>query len=89
MEAASLAGHLRLGKLIALYDQNHITLAGTANLSFSENIEERFSAAGWHVISIDGMDTNQVRWALGRAEEQPDKPNLIVCRTHIGYGSPK
>ncbi len=89
MESASLAGHLRLGKLIALYDQNHITLAGTANLSFSENIEERFSAVGWHVISIDGMDTNQVRWALGKAEEQPDKPTLIACRTIIGFGSPK
>jgi transketolase len=88
MEAASLAGHLRLGKLIALYDQNHITLAGTANLTFSEEIEARFRAIGWHAMSIDGMDPNQVRWALGKATEQPDQPTLIACRTTIGYGSP-
>ena len=88
MEAASLAGHLRLNKLIALYDQNHITLAGTANLSFSEDVEHRFGAAGWHTVSIDGMDPNQVRWALSNALTESLRPTLIACRTTIGYGSP-
>ena len=89
MEAASLAGHLRLGKLIYLYDQNDITLAGTTNLSMSENIPMRFEAAGWHVQEIDGMDSDAVRGALDRARSESERPSLIVANTVIGFGSPK
>jgi transketolase len=89
MEAASIAGHLQLGKLIYLYDQNHITLAGTANLSMTEDVAARFEASGWHTVSIDGMDTDQVRKALDEARAVTDKPSLILAKTIIGYGSPK
>jgi transketolase len=88
-EAASLAGHLGLGKLIFLYDQNEITLAGTVGVSFSEDVPARFRAIGWHVQEIDGMDTDQVRAALTAAHAEADKPSLICARTVIGYGSPK
>ncbi|MBA3336741.1 MAG: transketolase [Chloroflexia bacterium] len=87
-EAASLAGHLRLGKLIYLYDQNQITLAGTANLSFSEDVAARFSAQGWHTLAIDGMDVSAVRTALAAARAETQRPSLILARTIIGYGSP-
>lgn len=89
MEAASIAGHLQLGKLIYLYDSNHITLAGTANLSMTEDVAARFEAAGWHTVSIDGMDTDQVRKALDEARAVTDKPSLILAKTIIGFGSPK
>ena len=89
MEAASIAGHLELGKLIYLYDQNHITLAGTANLSMTEDVAARFEAAGWHTVSIDGMDTDQVRKALDESRAVTDKPSLILAKTIIGFGSPK
>src|SRR4051812_32024061 len=88
-EAASLAGHLGLGKLIYLYDQNQITLAGTIGLSFSEDVPARFSAVGWHVQEIDGMDTEQVRQALRATQEETTRPSLICARTVIGFGSPK
>jgi transketolase len=88
-EAASLAGHLGLGKLIYLYDQNEITLAGTIGVSFSEDVPARFSAIGWHVLEIDGMDTEQVRQALRAAQEETTRPSLICARTVIGFGSPK
>jgi transketolase len=89
MEAASLAGHLGLGKLIYLYDQNHITLAASANVSFTDDVALRFQAQGWHTVSIDGMDTNEVRSALDEARSVTDKPSLILAQTIIGYGSPK
>jgi transketolase len=89
MEAAALAGHLRLGKLIYLYDQNLITLAGTANVSMSEDVGARFAALGWQTIEIDGMDTGAVRDALDEARSDLARPTLILARTHIGYGSPK
>ena len=88
-EAASLAGHLGLGKLIYLYDQNEITLAGTVGVSFSEDVPARFRALGWHVQEIDGMDTDQVRAALAAAQAEGEKPSLICARTVIGFGSPK
>ena len=88
-EAASLAGHLGLGKLIYLYDQNEITLAGTIGVSFSEDIPARFRAVGWHVQEIDGMDTYQVRAALEAAQAETERPSLICARTVIGFGSPK
>ena len=81
MEAASLAGHLGLGKLIYLYDQNHITLAGSANVSFSENVAARFEALGWHTVSIDGLNTDAVRRGINEAITTTDKPSLIICRT--------
>jgi transketolase len=89
MEAASIAGHLGLGKLVYLYDQNHITLAGTANLSMTEDVAARFEAAGWHTISIDGMDTGSARKAIEAAKAVTDKPSLILAKTIIGFGSPK
>lgn len=88
-EAASLAGHLGLGKLIYLYDQNEITLAGTVGVSFSEDVPARFRALGWQVLEIDGMDTAQIREALAAAQAEANKPSLICARTTIGFGSPK
>ena len=87
-EAASLAGHQKLGKLIVLYDDNQITLDGPAGLSFSEDVATRFEAYGWHVQRIDGMDTEQVAAALRAAREEPERPSIVCARTHIGYGSP-
>ncbi len=87
-EAASLAGHLRLGRLIALYDANRITLAATTSLTFTEDVGRRFEAYGWHVQRIDGNDLEAVDAALAAARTVEDHPSLIVARTHIGYGSP-
>ncbi len=87
-EAASLAGHQRLGKLIAIYDDNLITLDGPAGLSFSEDVGTRFEAYGWHVQRIDGMDTAQVTSAIRAAKADGERPSMIIARTHIGYGSP-
>ncbi len=89
-EAASLAGHLRLGKLIYLYDQNHITLAGASDLTFTEEVDRRFQAYGWHTRTVhDGNDTADVALAIQEAQEDKHRPSLILVRTHIGYGSPK
>jgi transketolase len=87
-EAAAIAGNLKLGKLIYLYDQNHITLAASANVSFREYVPARFEALGWHVISIDGMDTDEVRRALEEAKAETERPTLVAARTTIGFGSP-
>ena len=87
-EAASLAGTLRLGRLIVLYDANLITLSATTNLTFSEDVGARFEAYGWHVQRIDGQDPAAVDAALTAARAVEDRPSLIVARTHIGYGSP-
>jgi transketolase len=89
-EAASLAGHLRLGKLIYLYDQNHISLAGATGLIFTEDVAKRFDAYGWHTRTIpDGNDTEDVAKAIEEAQRETGRPSLILVRTHIGYGSPK
>jgi transketolase len=87
-EVASLAGTLRLGRLIVLYDANQVTLSATTDLTFTEDVGARFGACGWHVQRIDGMDLDAVDAALHAARED-DRPSLIVARTHIGYGSPK
>jgi transketolase len=88
-EAASLAGHLGLGKLIALYDSNDISLDGDLDQSFSDNTEERFKAYGWQVIRVeDGNDLNELRKAIKKAKENTDQPTLIEIKTIIGYGSP-
>ena len=87
-EAASLAGHLRLGRLIVLYDANLVTLSATTNVTFSEDVGARFEAYGWHVQRIDGNDITAVDAALTAARAEADRPSLIVARTQIGYGSP-
>jgi transketolase len=87
-EAASFAGHQKLGKLIVLYDDNLITLDGPAGLSFTEDVATRFEAYDWHVQRIDGMDPEQVASALRAAQDDGERPSLICARTHIGYGSP-
>jgi transketolase len=87
-ESASLAAHLRLGRLIYLYDDNRISIDGSTDLAFTEDRGARFKAYGWHVQYVeDGNDTGSVDLAIQRAKEDP-RPSLIVCRTHIGYGLP-
>jgi transketolase len=88
-EAASLAGHLRLGKLIYLYDDNEISIEGSTDLTFTENVAQRFQAYGWQVIGpIDGLKTARVARAIRMAQQETGRPSLIICRTTIGYGSP-
>ncbi len=87
-EAASLAGHLGLGKLIYLYSDNKISIDGPTNLSFTENVGARFRAYKWHVQKVDGNDLKQVETAIRRAQKEIKRPSLIIARTHIGYGSP-
>jgi len=88
-EAASLAGHLRLGRLICLYDNNHITLSGETRLTFTEDVCKRFEAHGWHVQSVeDGNDIEAISKAIIAARSETIRPSLISVRTHIGYGSP-
>ncbi len=87
-EAASLAGHLKLGKLICLYDDNRITIDGSTDLTFSEDVGKRFRAYGWHVVGpIDGSAVDEVDGAIKKAR-RADRPSLIVCRTTIAEGSP-
>ncbi len=88
-EACSLAGHLKLGKLIVLYDSNRVTLAGSTDLSFSEDVEARFRAYGWHTQYVaDGNDLDAIDDAIAAAKAEPDRPSLIRVRTVIGYGAP-
>ena len=93
-EACSLAGHLGLGKLIALYDDNHISIDGHTDISFTEDVGKRFEAYGWHVITVDNPnldeDTNlqALQNAIEEAKKVTDKPSMIKVRTIIGYGSP-
>jgi len=88
-EAASLAGHLRLGKLICLYDDNRVTLAAGTDITFSEDRAQRFAAYGWHTVTVaDGNDTDAIDAALQAARVETSRPSLILVRTHIGYGSP-
>lgn len=87
-EAASLAGHMRLGKLIYLYDDNSISIEGSTALAFTEDVGARFEAYGWAVQRIDGQDVEAVARALDHARQETDRPSLIVARTVIAYGSP-
>ncbi len=88
-EASSLAGHLRLGKLIVLYDDNNITIEGDTGLAFTEDRKARFAAFGWHVQYVeDGNDLAAVAKAIQAARDETDRPSLIEVRTHIGFGSP-
>lgn len=89
-EAASLAGHLRLGKLIYLYDDNEVTLSASTQVTFTEDRATRFESYGWHTIKIeDGNDIHALEKAIMAAKKEKDRPSLILVRTHIGYGSPK
>lgn len=88
-EAASLAGHLKLGKLIVLYDSNDISLDGPTSKSFTENVGQRFEAYGWeHLLVKDGNDLEEVNAAIEKAKANPDQPSLIEVKTVIGFGSP-
>ena len=87
-EAASLAGHLRLGKLIYLYDDNRITIEGSTDLAFTEDVAARFRAYGWHVQQVDGYDLAAIASAIRAAQAETTRPSLIIARTHIGFGSP-
>jgi transketolase len=88
-EAASLAGHLRLGKLIVLYDDNHITLSAATDLTFTEDVKKRFKAYGWHTQSVEnGNDLVAIERAIKTAQRNTEKPSLILMHTHLGYGSP-
>ncbi len=87
-EAASLAGHLRLRKLVVLYDDNHVQLDGPTAMAFSEDVLKRFEAYAWHATRVeDGNDIDAIEAAINEARED-DRPSLIAVRTHIGYGSP-
>jgi transketolase len=88
-EACSLAGHLGLGKLIAFYDDNHISIEGDTSLSFSENVGKRFEAYGWHVQNLgEDLDLDRIEAAIEDAQDVSDQPSLIIVRTHIAPGAP-
>jgi transketolase len=87
-EAASLAGHLELGKIVYLYDDNGISLVGPTGWTFTEDVSRRFDAYGWHTLAVDGHDRSAVAEALAAAVAETGRPSLISCKTHIGYGSP-
>ncbi|MBC7228092.1 MAG: transketolase [Thermoflexales bacterium] len=87
-EAASLAGHLGLGKLIYLYDDNDISIEGSTDITFTEDVAARFRAYGWHVQKVDGYNLRAIAAAIRAARRETARPSLIICRTHIAYGSP-
>lgn len=87
-EAASLAGHLGLGNMVYLYDDNHISIEGNTELAFTESVDDRFGAYHWHVQRVDGNDTSAVHRAIQVAIEETERPSIICCRTHIAFGSP-
>jgi transketolase len=87
-ESASIAGHLGLGRLIYIYLDNHITIEGGTDLTFTEDVGKRFEAYGWHLQKVDGYDHAQIASAVSAAQAETNRPSLIIARTHIGYGSP-
>lgn len=88
-EAASLAGHLGLGNIVYLYDDNHISIEGDTDIAFTEDTAKRFEAYGWHVqVLPDGNDTKAISAAIKKAKEEKNKPSIIKVRTHIAFGSP-
>lgn len=87
-EAASLAGHLGLGKIVYLYSDNRITIEGSTDLAFTEDVEKRFLAYGWHVQKVDGNDLKAIEKAIRAAKKEKKRPSLIIARTHIAFGSP-
>lgn len=87
-EAASMAGHMKLGKIIYLYDSNQISIDGSTDLAFTEDVPARFKSYGWHVLEVDGHDRDAVEKAIKKSQIESGKPSLVVCKTHIGFGSP-
>jgi transketolase len=87
-EASSLAGHLGLGRLLYYYDSNRISIDGSTNITFSEDVAGRFRAVGWQVLAIDGHDRKAISEATKEARAVPDQPSLIICHTHIAHGAP-
>jgi transketolase len=87
-EAASLAGTWKLGRLIFLYDSNHISIEGNTDISFTEDVAKRFEAYGWHIQKVDGHNHGEIAGAITKAQDVTDKPSLIICNTTIGKGSP-
>ncbi|GAB4564437.1 MAG: transketolase [Anaerolineae bacterium] len=87
-EAAALAGHLGLGKIIYLYDYNHISIDGPTDLAYTDDVVRRFEGYHWHVQEVDGHDRAAVERAIRAAQAEKDRPSIIICRTHIAYGSP-
>lgn len=88
-EAASLAGHLKLGKLIYLYDDNHVTIEGFTDLAFTEKVPQRFESYGWHTLTVeDGNDLDSIESAIRDAQSVSDRPSLISVKTTIGFGMP-
>ncbi|MFZ4735009.1 MAG: transketolase [Bradymonadia bacterium] len=87
-EAAALAGHWKLNNLVWLYDDNGITIDGDTSLAWSEDTEGRFEALGWQVLHADGHDHDELRTALKQAVRERERPTLVICRTHIGFGAP-
>ncbi|NLJ80177.1 MAG: transketolase [Firmicutes bacterium] len=87
-EASSLAGHLKLGKLIGIYDSNQITIEGSTALTFTESVQKRYEAYGWHVLKVDGHNIGQLQQALAEAKRVLDKPSLIIANTAIAKGAP-
>ncbi len=89
-EAASIAGHLKLSKLVYLYDDNHISIDGNTEITFSEDVGKRFEAYGWYVQHVSDADNlNELQEAVERARKNGERPSLVLVRSHIGYGSPK
>jgi transketolase len=87
-EACAFAGHNKLGKLVLLYDDNNITIDGSTDLSFSEDVLKRYEAYGWHVQQVDGHDMDAIKAAITSAKAVLDQPSIIACKTIIGFGSP-
>jgi transketolase len=87
-ETASLAGHFGLGRLIYFYDDNDISIDGSTDITFSEDVAQRFGAQGWQVLSVDGHDRGAIAEATGEARAEEERPSLIICRTHIAHGAP-
>ena len=87
-EASSLAGHLKLGKLILIYDSNNITIEGSTKLAFSESVKDRYLAYGWQVLEVDGHSIEQVQQALAAAKRNDSQPTMIIARTEIAKGAP-
>lgn len=87
-EAASIAGHLKLGNIIYFYDDNNITIEGDTSITFSEDIEKRFESYGWQVLKTDAYNHDEIRAAIKKAQQETEKPTIIITKSHIGFGSP-
>ena len=87
-EAASIAGHMKLGNIIYLYSDNKTTIDGSTDLTFTENVAKRFDAMNWHVENVDGYDLNDIKRAINRARNETNRPSILIVRTHLGFGSP-